>query len=100
MKYDCDCLLIIVRFVTNGQLVQGVSCLLPSAFWETVQPVVQDFVQLYLESQHTRLILFMGLIFIYNGQLIIFTPSIISTQRCWFYRFTGCQVGVFGRAAV
>lgn len=44
VKCGCDCLLIIVGFVTDWQLIQGVSCLLPNAFWDTIQSVVQDLV--------------------------------------------------------
>lgn len=61
VKCDCDCLLIIVRFVMDWQLVQGVSCLLPSAFWDTIQPVVVTSNCIW--NQHTsKLILSMGLI--------------------------------------
>lgn len=61
LKCDCDCLLIIVRSVMDWRLVQGVSCLLPSAFWESIQPAVVTSNCIW--NQHSsRLILSTGLI--------------------------------------
>ncbi len=98
MKCDCDWLLIIVRFVMDWQLVQGVSCLLPSAFWDTIQPVVQDLVTSNcIWNQHTgSLILFMGLILAnaaYLFDYIDFKNNIYISM--WVHAFIRCQFVVF-----
>lgn len=80
VKCDCDCLLIIVRLVMDWQLVQGVPCLLPSAFWDTVQPVVTSNCIWY---QHTsRLILSTGLIWANSAHLFDYNLFM------WFYGFS------------
>lgn len=55
----------------NWQLVQGVSYLLPSALWDTIQSVVQDLnTSNCIWNQHaSRLKLFMGLISANAAQL-------------------------------
>lgn len=102
VKCDCDWLLIIVRFAMDWQLVQGVSCLLPSAFWDTIQPVVQDLVTSNcIWNQHTsRLILFVGLILANAAHLfdyIDFKNNIYLS--IWFYAFIGCQFVAFWRCS-
>ncbi len=101
-RCDCDCLLITVRFVMDWQLVRGVPCLPPSAFWDTIQPVVQDLVTSNcIWNQHaSRLILFMGFIsYLISANRAHVSDYIYSKNTIclffWNYAFTGSQFVVF-----